>query len=355
MSRFALEHLASDSLLDALHFHARHDCENTADLLAHIGETARRRLYAHLGYPSMQAYCVQVLHLSEDSARKRVQVARKGWVLPVIFEAIADGRVHLSGMNLLVPFIDEENVLELIEAATHRTKTEIEQLLAERFPQAEPEEGVESVARDAPGHLRNRSSVKPLAPGRHLVQFTIGDADLERLQYALQLMSHRNPKGNLAFLNRNAIEALIEDLEKEKFGGADDPRELDTAPSGRYIPRAVRRAVVKRDGWQCGYVSPAGRRCESRWLLQFDHILEVARGGKSTAGEVRLLCWAHNQYAAECTFGAGFMEEKRARGRNGVDRLCSVVDPAQAADAAHAVSDGAGAGGGFGNNSHAPN
>jgi hypothetical protein len=30
---------------------------------------------------------------------------------------------------------------------------------------------------------------------------------------------------------------------------------------------------------------------------------------------LRLLCRAHNQYAAECTFGSGFMSEKRAEAR----------------------------------------
>ena len=315
MSRYSLEHLADDSLLDGLHSLVEHDRTTTADLLAHIGEVARRRLYAHLGYPSMQAYCVQVLHLSEDAARKRVQVARKGWLLPVIFEAIADGRVHLSGMKLLVPFIDEENVHELVEAASGRTYREIELLLAERFPQPEPDEGVEEVSGDAARHLRDRSGVKPIAPGRYRVQFTIGESDHERLQYARQLMSHRNPQGRLSVVHAAALELLIEALEKEKFGETDTPREARGSSGGRTIPRSVRREVWKRDQGRCTYVSPAGRRCESRWMLEFDHVHEFARGGEATVGNVRLLCRAHNQYLAECTFGAGFMDEKRGSGR----------------------------------------
>jgi len=311
MDRYSRAHLADDSLLDGLHRRARQGCENTADLLADIGETARRKLYVHHGYPSMEAYCVRVLNFSHDAAKKRVQVARKGGWLPVIFAAIADGRVHLSGMARLVPFLDEENVDALIEAATHRTCRDIELLLAERFPRAEVEEGVAEVPGGAARHFSNRAGVKPLAPGRHLVQFTIDDADLERLQYALQLLSHRNPQGSLAFLNRVAVELLITELENQKLGMTDDPRDVPPAASGRSIPRAVRRQVVERDGWQCGYVSPAGRRCESRWMLEFDHLHAFARGGASNAANVRLLCRAHNQWAAECTYGAGFMAAKR--------------------------------------------
>jgi hypothetical protein len=46
-------------------------------------------------------------------------------------------------------------------------------------------------------------------------------------------------------------------------------------------------------------------------MLEFDHIEEVARGGEASVNGIRLRCRAHNQYAAECTFGAGFMREKR--------------------------------------------
>jgi len=256
MSHYDLEHLADDSVDDGLHFHARHDRENTAFLLAFIAESDRRRRYAQFGYNSMHSYCMKVLGLSGDAASKRIQVARKARFLPAIFAATADGRVHLSGMNLLVPFLDEENVGELIEAASHRTCREIELLLAERFPKADVEEAITEQDLHATPHIRSRSGVKPIAPGRYVVQFTIGEADHERLQYALQLMSHRNPKGNLSFLNLTALEMLIEQLEKEKFGSTDSPRGIEAASTGRHIPASVCRAVWERDGGRCTWVSP---------------------------------------------------------------------------------------------------
>ena len=41
----------------------------------------------------------------------------------------------------------------------------------------------------------------------------------------------------------------------------------------------------------------------------------MARGGESTATNLRLRCHAHNQFAAEQIFGAGFMKQKREEGR----------------------------------------
>jgi hypothetical protein len=73
----------------------------------------------------------------------------------------------------------------------------------------------------------------------------------------------------------------------------------------------VKREVFKRDGGQCTYTSESGHRCEARGDVEFDHVIEVARGGGSTAADVQLRCRGHNQFTAEQTFGAGFMKAKR--------------------------------------------
>jgi 5-methylcytosine-specific restriction endonuclease McrA len=87
---------------------------------------------------------------------------------------------------------------------------------------------------------------------------------------------------------------------------------VEATSSGRHIPLSVCRAVWERDGGQCTHVTPSGRRCESKWMIEYDHILEFARGGEPTVDNVRLLCRGHNQYEAECTYGRDFMESKRA-------------------------------------------
>ena len=73
----------------------------------------------------------------------------------------------------------------------------------------------------------------------------------------------------------------------------------------------MRRAVWERDGGQCTFVSASGRRCEARRGLEYDHATEFARGGVATVDGIRLRCRGHNQHTAECTFGAGFMAQKR--------------------------------------------
>ena len=72
----------------------------TATLLAHLAEVDARRLYLPAGHTSMHAYCVDALHLSDAAALKRIQAARAAREYPVLFVALADGRLPPSADGL---------------------------------------------------------------------------------------------------------------------------------------------------------------------------------------------------------------------------------------------------------------
>ena len=70
--------------------------------------------------------------------------------------------------------------------------------------------------------------------------------------------------------------------------------------SGRAIPAAVKRQVWRRDGGCCSYVDrETGRRCNSRHLIEIDHILPYALGGGADPENLRLLCGAHHGHRHE--------------------------------------------------------
>ena len=67
--------------------------------------------------------------------------------------------------------------------------------------------------------------------------------------------------------------------------------------SGRAIPAAVKRQVWQRDSGRCSYVDrETGRRCNSRHLIEIDHILPYALGGGADPGNLRLRCAAHHRH-----------------------------------------------------------
>ena len=346
MHRFCVSHLSDGALLEDARAQITQDCLTTAKLLADLDEIDSRRLYLPLAYPSMCAFCVHELHLSEDSALKRIQAARTARRFPAIFQALADGRLHLTAVCLLAPHLTPENAADLLAAAAHRTNAEIRELIAARFPQSEalglvttlsaatPTSGgehspanvqPEEVRRLAtfggqhdPDHVDPHSKAEPVAAGRYMWQMTVGREAQEDLEYAQALLSHQLPSADLSQVVTLALEWMVERLERGKFAATTRPRRSggpSTHP--RHIPAHVKRAVWERDGGQCTYASEAGRRCAARKLLEFDHIDPVARGGRATVENLRLRCRAHNQHEAERTFGAGFMERKREEARHG--------------------------------------
>src|SRR6266705_2093135 len=137
MRAYSLSHLGDRELLRGLASLVAQDRATTARLLAHLAECDARRLYLPAAYPSLFAYCVHELRLSEDAAYKRIQAARVARRFPGVFEAVADGRLHLSAVGLLAPYLTPENAGELLAAAALKTKSEIEELLARRFPRSE--------------------------------------------------------------------------------------------------------------------------------------------------------------------------------------------------------------------------
>src|SRR5512140_2406417 len=124
MSAYSFGHLSDPDLLRLLTALLARDRVTTAELVACIAEVDVRRLYLPAGYPSMYLYCVHELRLSDGSALKRIQVARAAREFPVIFEALADGRLNLTAVCLLVPHLTAANVDVLLSAATHKAKAE---------------------------------------------------------------------------------------------------------------------------------------------------------------------------------------------------------------------------------------
>ena len=82
----------------------------------------------------MFVYCLERLHLSEAEAYLRIAAARASREHPMILEMLADGRLHLTGIALIAPHLTRENRDVILQRATHKTKREVEELVAELAP-----------------------------------------------------------------------------------------------------------------------------------------------------------------------------------------------------------------------------
>ena len=352
MNPFLYEHLSDGALRRGLVAAVPKSLQAYATAIAHIAEFDSRRLYAPEGYPSMCAFLTGELELSEQMAKKLIRVGRTALKFPEIFLALADGRLNASGVILLAPWLTKENARELLAAAARRSKDEIRELLADRAPKLDVPLSFEAVAGSgevsvrtpegaaggvspeaapaAAGDAGNSSMVSvrtprpgrrlklsPLGGGRYDTSFTMEQAAREAIRYFEQLAGRKVTAQEMSEALAEGFRSKSKALEQRRFGVTDRPRRQGKAANGRHIPNAVKRQVWQRDEGRCSFVAESGRRCERRGDVQFDHVEPVARGGKSTVENLRLLCRAHNQYEAERVFGAGFMHGKREQAKDG--------------------------------------
>src|SRR5436190_17523108 len=133
VSKYSLGHLSDGALLRDLRTHYLRERAETAEVLVRLAEVEARHLHLAAGYPSMHAWCIGELNMSRQTAFKRLTAARVARRFPAIFEAVAERRLHLSGVILLSPHLTDENAEELLAAASHKSESEIELMLAQRF------------------------------------------------------------------------------------------------------------------------------------------------------------------------------------------------------------------------------
>jgi len=108
----------------------------TAQLLWHLAEVDRRGLYRDCRYSSLFNYCVKGLRMSEGEAGLRIRVARTAGRYPMIYGYLERGELHLSAVSVLSPVLSSENCEVVLKRAVHRTKAEVEELVADLRPKA---------------------------------------------------------------------------------------------------------------------------------------------------------------------------------------------------------------------------
>ena len=354
----ALTSLTDEQLLARVRTMAANERKSTADLIAGLVELDARRLYLGEGYSSLFAYCTRALQLSEDAAYNRIRAVRVAAKWPEVVELIANGSLTVTSVRLLSDLLTDTNHAAMFAAATHKTKREVELIVATVHPQPAPAPSIRRLPQAAPSaatstgllgpswiptpadHSDERPAAPPLAPAsparpatvaplsqdQYKVQFTISKATHDKLGRVQDLMRHTNPKGDPAEIFDRALTVLLEHLERRKLGKVVCPRQQlrRSRRQSRHIPSAVKREVWARDGGRCAYVGAAGR-CTETGFVEYHHVVPYADGGEANAANIQLRCRTHNAYEAQSWFGSTVVRERRPPyGRERSDMLAGV-------------------------------
>ncbi len=298
----------------------------TAALVAHLAEIDERRLHLRASYSSLYDFCTNKLGMNPGPAYRHINGARLAQHFPVVLDHLRGGSLSLSGLELLRKHLTPDNYAELFAAAAGMSKSKIAKMLAARFPKPDVPDRIaptnveplsldlaeqSAPSRESSSSVEFRGRVQPLSESRYCVQFTVSAEMRDKMEQALDLMSHANPKRELPVMFERALDLLREKLEHQKHGKTGRPRKSRGVRHGD-IAAATKREVDDRDGRQCTYVSPDGRRCTAKAFLQYDHTFARGRGGGGGPDNVAEMCFGHNKLRAEEEYGRQFISDKAA-------------------------------------------
>ena len=308
------------------------------------------------------------LNLSEGSVYRRTQVATVCREFPQILEALAAGRLHLTGASLIAAHLTAENAESLIAAASGKTRREVEKILVtlepkeafepslRKLPSRTPELGEnasvdarpEGVTPEMPvvpsAGKRSRDLMEPATEDRYNVRFSAGKEFTEKVKRFAEVLGIECPQNHLEEILDQALEIALEKkdprrkLERRRRKHRPGPRPGDagpakkTTPSGeeppreepespapsRHIPSEVRERVLERAGYQCEFRGPDGSRCSSRTGLEVEHTKPFAVYRSHDDRYLRIYCPAHNLQAARKFYGEEFIRRKIEAAQRGL-------------------------------------
>jgi hypothetical protein len=348
----SLKGLSDKDLLNRLNNLVRQEHDVTLDIVRHLVEVERRGLYAGKAYSSLFEYCRSEFGYSDASAWRRAGVATAIYRCPEALDLLEKGLVTMTALAQVAKLVTPDLLkvicgksreeVELIASAhgskgATRDRTRPVMVAKKRTQEAvagaPPAAGTPPALRpgdkatveSGESSLRGEVSltnIKLEFEKKWKVEGLVSERVKQKLERCKSLLSSKYPKGV-------DYDALFDELTEVFLEKTDPERRIERrrkrsenknnkAPSAtstnhnqtRHIPAEVKDEVWVKYNGLCAFVGPGGKRCNSTHSLQFDHHpIPFARGGPSTAKNLRLLCAKHNRYTAEQAFGKRHIEK----------------------------------------------
>lgn len=342
MDTSSIQKLSDSSLIEKLQALSVRETEATVELLLHLAEVDKRKLYLPQGFSSLFSYCTEgKLKYSEPAANRRIACARAIAKFPDLAEQLLSKELSLTTLSLAAGVLDEGNKAEVLSGICGRSRREVEEFLSSFRPKNEvkperikavtvqPRVATEPQAGALFAELAPKSSIKSTFAGegkpptspipqekRYEISFSVKQDVFEKLEEAKLCLSGKYGKRvKVEDVLAEALELLLEKRSPKRRQarrakrGSKPAVEKPARPPvpSRHIPKPLRDQVYERDGGQCAYVSAEGHRCQERSGCEVHHLQPFARDGAGVLDNLALRCRAHNCLEAVNDFGAAHM------------------------------------------------
>ena len=307
-----LTKISNHELLNRMEKLVQSERKLTHVILCHINEVESRRLYAELGFDSMFKYLTRHCGYGEDSAYRRLQAARLLKKTPEVAQKLENGTLNLTQLTQVQKCLKQEikvgvsigseQTLQILEQIENKSSFETKKVLAVEFNQP----------------IQTHEAVKPQRDESVRLEVTFTDEQMKTLEQVKALLSHALPDGNWADVIVHLAEKHLQKTLRKNHSKnestsqvTDTPKiapptpnkttpSLMTARKREHIKTTLRRKLLKKASHCCEFVdTKTNIKCQSRYQLQVDHRIPLARGGSNVESNLRVLCRTHNLLAAK--------------------------------------------------------
>ena len=283
--KIRLNRLSDNDLIAKTQSLAQAERELLSELLWHLKEIERRRLFCKFKCGSLYDYCTKILKYSEDQAYRRIQAARLLNEIPALESKIENGSLSLSNLASAAIHLRmaEKSIGRRLSASEKASVIAKVENLSARDAKAT----LDQIAK-GPSHLLHAKNISERTEALYTFKAEVNQELDEKLKRIKGLLAHKNPSISSEELLNQLCSLAIEKL---------DP----ATPTFRKTTK-LRREVFAAAKSQC-------ENCGSHFALEIDHRVPKAVGGDNSKANLRILCRNCNQRAAIEVLGQQYMQK----------------------------------------------
>ncbi len=304
-----LKKLDNLELFQEAKFSVQSETNATLRVLYILKEIERRRAFAEKSYPSLYEFCIGYLGYKKGAAYRRISALKALKDLPEVEEKIKAGSLDLMTLSQAQSYFSQkqrhqkpllkEQKLEILNTLESKSSRESEEFFLKLSPKDVPHEKLKAIDSET-----------------YELRIALPRAVQQKLEKLKMLMGAEKAHVQTIDALDSALDIAIQSYEKKhkaselKVSATKVPALGKIKKTGsQYISVHTKRQIWKKDHGKCSFVDPISKhRCNSRFRLEIDHIMPKALGGSNEPTNLRLVCRAHNQWAAIKQLGFQKME-----------------------------------------------
>lgn len=337
-----LKHISNNDLNNSFKKIVQCERELLSQIILHIQEVYKRKLFLEMGYASMFAYMTEYLGYSSGSAQRRIDAARLASELPEVINMLETGQTDLSKCSMIQKTVRYKENVEQIKIATDLKKDLLLKIQNQTKHQAQVE-----IAKKLNVPIKIESKQQHQKDESVRLEVTFTKEQWQKISEMQALLSHSTDSSDFASLFTYLADKVI--LSKTELNSRDKPAKvnnkvvaasdfgtatvaLDIAKSnfnhqidhqvGHQTDSHVEHRVVRQTDRQvvrqadrrkpiglkvkkylyakyktCQFVDrKTKKQCCSKWHLTIEHLQPVWAGGSNDLQNLTVLCGAHNRH-----------------------------------------------------------